>query len=1290
MEGHRSSRTTAPLVALGVGLACLVAGLAPGSAVPARAADPPATPPPVRHVFVVNLENFSLRESFGSSSPEAAYLASVLPSRGVKIDSFYGTGHNSLDNYIAQISGQAPNPNTQADCPQYIDFSPTPVVIDPNGQAVGQGCVFPTEVRSLPDQMEARGLSWKGYMQDLGKDPVSDGGFRCGHPLIGNGDSASNRQRDKYATKHNPFVYFHSLTDDDASCRAHVGPLDDLFTDMQSVATTPNLAYITPNQCDDGHEDTCEQYSLEGQNGTAGGDVFAAGRFMAWLAPKILASPAYRQDGLLVVTSDEAHIFLVATADAEPDDTAACCNEIPGPNSSSPGISGPGGGKIGAVLASPYINPGTASAQSYNHYSTLRSLEDLFGIKTGGADGQGHLGFAAATAAGSPGSFGADVFNLPVGAPRGPAPRDPTPGRQPVGPRPADAGIRWDAPSPQGNDLNGVDCASDEACVAVGDTGTILVRTAGAWRRVATGVDDDLFDVSCGSAQECVAVGDGGLVLTSADGGTSWAHSRIAAVALRGVSCPSADRCFAVGDDGAVDRSNDRGASWSDVPSGITEPLARIDCATDQSCVATGGERTPYDLTTHDGGATWSASATHSGDNGTGVSCTSAAACTIVSSDAYARWTTDGGGRWNGQRQPAELNNLSAVACTDATTCYIAGTRASVFKLVKSGTSGTFTRQTPSPSANFGDDLRDIACPGTTRCYAVGDEGQILATADGSTWSSERSGLVPRTPGDPAPTSVAALRSVDCMDSGACVAVGDDGSIATKAGPADSWRGTDSGVRQPPATPPLFGVGCTGAAACVAVGGYGTILRRAGATADWQKQASTTSNELYGVDCWSDADCVAVGAYGTALTSHDGGAGWSPAAPATPYPLNGVSCTADGRCAAVGSLGTIVRSGDGGASWQPADSGTLAYLSGVSCVTSATGTAATCVAVGQSGTALVSSDGGATWVASPTGIDDQLDSVDCPTATSCTASGSSGTVVHTGDAGASWTAIGTGTARGLNGVACAGTVACYAVGEGATVLAIGDTPLSEAPTLTIADAAVAEGDSGTSYAPLAVTLSAPVPTGGEVDVSYATQALDGAAAATPGADFEPVSGRLRFLPGDSQKLVLVPIIGDTADESDEQAAVELSAPAGALVGDGRAIVTIHDDDTAASQPPPASDGEPPSATAPADQPTAPVEQQTAPADQQTASGGEGGTLAAHAGSGTAEPPCKVPRLRGRRLVQALRLLARAHCTVGALRERRSRKPPRTVVAQRPAPGRTLAHGGRVTIVVSRGGRRPAT
>jgi hypothetical protein len=87
----------------------------------------------------------------------------------------------------------------------------------------------------------------------------------------------------------------------------------------------------------------------------------------------------------------------------------------------------PGGGDTGSVLISPYITPGTVSTVAYNHYSWLRTIEDLFDVKScastddisltagtvcTGLDGDGHIGYAAQT---DLNDFGADVFTAPSG-----------------------------------------------------------------------------------------------------------------------------------------------------------------------------------------------------------------------------------------------------------------------------------------------------------------------------------------------------------------------------------------------------------------------------------------------------------------------------------------------------------------------------------------------------------------------------------------------------------------------------------------------------------------------------------------------------------------------------------------------------------------------------------------------------------------------------------------------------------------------------------------------------------
>ena len=365
-----------------VAAAAVVAGLATAATGnPATATTRPWRLPPARHVFVVNLENKSYSETFGASSP-ATYLNRTLLPKGQLLDNYYGVAHNSLPNYIAQISGQGPNPQTQGDCQIYTDFVQVATTTD--GQAVGDGCVFPAYVPTLANQLTERGFTWKGYMEDIANSSTE--AKSCRHPAI---DSADDTQQahvgDEYAARHDPFVYFHSIIDSPA-CATRVVALDQLSHDLQATTTTPNLAVITPNLCNDGHDAPCV-------DGRTGGLVSADAWLRTWI-PKILASPAFRRDGVLVVTFDEAEL------EGSSADSSSCCGEGPGPNSPLPGITGLGGGRVGAVVVSRWVQPGHVNATAYNHYGLLRSIEDLFAL--------GHLGYANSPTVSS---FGHDVFD---------------------------------------------------------------------------------------------------------------------------------------------------------------------------------------------------------------------------------------------------------------------------------------------------------------------------------------------------------------------------------------------------------------------------------------------------------------------------------------------------------------------------------------------------------------------------------------------------------------------------------------------------------------------------------------------------------------------------------------------------------------------------------------------------------------------------------------------------------------------------------------------------------------
>lgn len=362
-DNHRRPSRTGTRRRGSIALACIAAAVLAGC----QTAPSPAPGPPssggadgkLGHVFVINLENKSYDKVWGPDSP-APYLAKTLREQGVLLTEYYAIGHSSLPNYIAQLSGQGPNPATSSDCHTYEAFNATGTAAP--GQVQGSGCVYPDSVPTLAGQLSQAGKSWKGYMEDMGTP--------CRHPEIGAKDPNQNASAEtEYATRHNPFVYFTSITSS-PECQENVVDFSNLAADLTSLDTTPNLSYISPNLCNDGHDDPCH-------DGSRGG----LPRADAWLrkhVPDILASAAFQKDGVLVITFDEAK------------GKESAASSLPG---------GAGGGRVGALVLSPQVKAGTTSQRAYNHYSLLGSIEDIFGLP--------HLGYAAA-----PGlnRFSSDVY----------------------------------------------------------------------------------------------------------------------------------------------------------------------------------------------------------------------------------------------------------------------------------------------------------------------------------------------------------------------------------------------------------------------------------------------------------------------------------------------------------------------------------------------------------------------------------------------------------------------------------------------------------------------------------------------------------------------------------------------------------------------------------------------------------------------------------------------------------------------------------------------------------------
>jgi phosphatidylinositol-3-phosphatase len=330
---------------------------APATTTPASKT--PKTPTPtagrVKHVFVISLSSPGYDNAFGAQS-EMPYLANNLRPQGELLGNYTLLTDRGLPNYIGMIGGQTPNSLTSADCTTYADY-PGTALPDKNGNVSGNGCIYPAQAINVADQLFSARFSWGAYMEDMGKpEPVPQGetapanpAQNCVRPDVNGPDQTTDvRKADPttgyagsgYAVRHNPFAYFHSLLDL-GSCTQKDVPLDRL--DAALAGGTPNLTFISPNLCNTGEPTECDA-DVE-DPGPAQADQF----LQTWV-PKILASPAYQQDGVLIITFGEA---------------------IPSVN----------GAPVGTLLLSKFLTPGSTNSGAFNPYSIFRTVEDLFGLE---------------------------------------------------------------------------------------------------------------------------------------------------------------------------------------------------------------------------------------------------------------------------------------------------------------------------------------------------------------------------------------------------------------------------------------------------------------------------------------------------------------------------------------------------------------------------------------------------------------------------------------------------------------------------------------------------------------------------------------------------------------------------------------------------------------------------------------------------------------------------------------------------------------------------------------------
>ncbi len=241
-------------------------------------------------MVVILMENAEYGEVIGN--PAAPYINGLARRYGLATQSFAIT-HPSLPNYLALTSGST--------------------------QGVSSDCTAcHTGALNIVDQMEAAGISWKGYLEGA---PTT-----CFKGATAGG----------YAKKHNPFIYYDDIAGSSRRCSKLVG-FAQLAADLRG-GRLPTYAWISPNLCDDGHD--C---------GVSGGE-----RFLARTVPALL-----RELG--------PHGFLLLTWD-EGSSNRECCGGVAQ------------GGRVATILAGPEVRRGARDGQPVNHYGVLGTIEEALAL----------------------------------------------------------------------------------------------------------------------------------------------------------------------------------------------------------------------------------------------------------------------------------------------------------------------------------------------------------------------------------------------------------------------------------------------------------------------------------------------------------------------------------------------------------------------------------------------------------------------------------------------------------------------------------------------------------------------------------------------------------------------------------------------------------------------------------------------------------------------------------------------------------------------------------------------
>lgn len=252
-------------------------------------------PEQVKHVFVIAMENHNFTQPNPTNSPQqilgnpaAPFLNSLVTpgsSNALQVSyaaSYFNAGigvHPSEPNYVWAEAGTDFGVHTDAD------------------PRTNNANVFYDGSLHLTAQLSAAGISWKNYQEDvqLSVSPTNSASGTGGPTNAFNGTTQYN-----YAVKHNPMAFFSD------TAVSNVYPLSQLFSDLSSNAVG-RYNWITPDQYNDAHSALNGGFTYNGTHFSGDQASIAQGdNFLSQIIPQIMASPAYKDNGAIIIWWDES------------------------------------------------------------------------------------------------------------------------------------------------------------------------------------------------------------------------------------------------------------------------------------------------------------------------------------------------------------------------------------------------------------------------------------------------------------------------------------------------------------------------------------------------------------------------------------------------------------------------------------------------------------------------------------------------------------------------------------------------------------------------------------------------------------------------------------------------------------------------------------------------------------------------------------------------------------------------------------------------------------------------